>query len=64
LPKEAKDVAATLGCQAPTVPGSRMRMSRMVIGADQFRTRRASWFDRLLLQPLCADTGSYFINRR
>ncbi len=37
---------------------------RMVIGVDQFRTRRDSWFDRLLLQPFHDDIGPYAINRR
>jgi sterol desaturase/sphingolipid hydroxylase (fatty acid hydroxylase superfamily) len=37
---------------------------RMVIGVDQFRTRRDSWFDRLLLQPFRDDIGPYAINRR
>ncbi len=37
---------------------------RMVIGVDQFRTRRDSWFDRLLLQPFQGDADAYAINRR
>jgi sterol desaturase/sphingolipid hydroxylase (fatty acid hydroxylase superfamily) len=37
---------------------------RMVIGVDQFRTRRDSWLDRMLLQPFHDDTGPYAINRR
>jgi sterol desaturase/sphingolipid hydroxylase (fatty acid hydroxylase superfamily) len=37
---------------------------RMTIGVDQFRAPRDSWLDRLLLQPLRDDLGSYPINRR
>jgi sterol desaturase/sphingolipid hydroxylase (fatty acid hydroxylase superfamily) len=37
---------------------------RMAIGVDQFRTRRDSWLDRLLLQPFQDDSGPYAINRR
>jgi sterol desaturase/sphingolipid hydroxylase (fatty acid hydroxylase superfamily) len=36
----------------------------MTIGVDQFRARRDSWLDRLLLQPFRDDFGSYAINRR
>jgi sterol desaturase/sphingolipid hydroxylase (fatty acid hydroxylase superfamily) len=37
---------------------------RMTIGVEQFRTRRDSWLDRLLLQPFRDDLGFYAINRR
>jgi sterol desaturase/sphingolipid hydroxylase (fatty acid hydroxylase superfamily) len=37
---------------------------RMTIGVDQFRTRRDSWLDRLLLQPFRDDLGGYDIARR
>jgi sterol desaturase/sphingolipid hydroxylase (fatty acid hydroxylase superfamily) len=36
----------------------------MTIGVDQFRARRDSWLDRLLLQPFRDDFGFYAINRR
>jgi sterol desaturase/sphingolipid hydroxylase (fatty acid hydroxylase superfamily) len=37
---------------------------RMRIGVDQFRTRRDSRLDRLLLQPFRDDLGSYAISQR
>ncbi len=46
------------------IPRAADRALRMVIGVDQFRTRRDSWFDRLLLQPFHDDIGPYAINRR
>jgi hypothetical protein len=34
----------------------------MTIGVDQFRTRRDLWIDRMLVQPLRGDAGSYPIH--
>ncbi len=36
----------------------------MTIGVDQFRARRESWLDRLLLQPFRDDFGDHDITRR
>ena len=36
----------------------------MTIGIEQFRDGRELWLDRLLLQPLRGEAGSYPINRR
>ena len=35
----------------------------MIIGIEQFRTRRDLWLDRMLIQPLLGKAGSYPINR-
>ena len=31
----------------------------MIVGVDQFRTRRDLWIDRMLVQPLRGETGAY-----
>jgi len=36
----------------------------MTIGVEQFRTPRELWLDRMLLQPLRADTGGYAVDRQ
>ncbi|MDE3004133.1 MAG: sterol desaturase family protein [Gemmatimonadota bacterium] len=41
------------------MPQPRDTHEGMIVGVDQFRTRRDLWIDRMLVQPLRGETGAY-----